>query len=130
MIFAVKPSNIQRVPKVISLLGEMHVMVACPARETPMQCTQCGEWSHKKDNCAKRGRCFYCSSDKHSLKGHYCQEEECQEESQGCPHPPKCIVCNGPHTTDYADCLIKPSYSKAKGTLVKATAAEVAQIRG
>ena len=92
MIFAVKPSNIQRIPKVISLLGEMHVIVALPARETPIQCTQCGEWSHKKDNRAKRIRCFYCGSNKHSLESHHCQEEDCQEGSQSCVHPPKCIV--------------------------------------
>lgn len=130
MIFAVRPSNIQRIPKVISLLGEMHVIVALPARETPIQCTQCGEWSHKKDNCAKRARCFYCSSDKHSVESHHCQKEECPDESQSCPHPPKCIVCNGPHSADYTDCPLKPSYSKAKGALIKATAAEAAQIRG
>lgn len=39
MIFAVRPSNIQRIPKVISLLGEMYVIVALLARETPIQCT-------------------------------------------------------------------------------------------
>ena len=31
MIFAVRPSNIQRISKVISLLGGMHVIVALPA---------------------------------------------------------------------------------------------------
>lgn len=41
MIFAVRSANIQRIPKVISLLGEMHVIVALPSRETPIQCTQC-----------------------------------------------------------------------------------------
>ena len=65
MIFAARPSNIQRIPKVISLLGGMHVIVALPARETPTQCAKFGEWSHKKENCAKRARCYYCSSDKH-----------------------------------------------------------------
>ncbi len=130
MIFAVRPSNIQRILKVISLLGEMHVIVALPARETPIQCTQCREWSHKKDNCTKRTRCFYCSSDKHSVESHHCQEEKCKDESQSCPHPPKCIVCNGPHNADYTDCPLKTSYSKAKSVLIKATEAEVAQIRG
>ena len=83
-----------------------------------------------KDNYAKSTRCFYCSSDKHSVKSHQCQKEECQDESQSCPHPPKCILCNGLHNADYTDCPLKSSYSKAKGTLIKATAAEVASIRG
>ena len=130
MIFAVRPSNIQRIPKVISFLSEMHVIVALPARETPIQCTQCGEWSHKKDNCAKRTWCFYCSSDKLLVESHHYQEEECQDESQSCPHPPKCIVCNDPHNTDYTDCPLKSSYFKAKDALIKATAAKATQIRG
>ncbi len=130
MIFAFRPSNIQQIPKVISLLGEIYVIVAVSARETPIQCTQCGKWSHKKDNFAKRTRCFYCSSDKHSVENHYCQEEECQDESQICPHLPKCIVCNGPHNADYTDCPLKPSYFKAKSALIKATEVEAAQISG
>ncbi len=48
MIFAVRPSNIQLIPKFISLLRGMHVIVALPARETPTQYAKCGEWSHKK----------------------------------------------------------------------------------
>lgn len=76
MTFAVRPSNIRRIPKVISLLGEMHIIVALLARETPIQCTQCGKWSHKKDKCAKRARCFHCDSNKHSLENHRCQGEE------------------------------------------------------
>ena len=47
IISAVRPSNIQRIPKVISLLGEIHVIVALPAQKTPTQCAKCGEWSHK-----------------------------------------------------------------------------------
>ena len=130
VIFAVRLSNIQRIPKVISLFGEINVIVTLPARETPIQCTKCGEWSHKKDNCAKHTRCFYCSSDKHLVESHHCQEEECQDESQSCPHSPKCIVCNSPHNADYTDYSLKQSYSKAKGALIKATSAEVAQING
>ncbi len=43
MIFAFRLSNIQRIPKVIFLLGKMHVIVALPAQETPIQCTKCGK---------------------------------------------------------------------------------------
>lgn len=74
MIFAVRSSNIQEIPKVISLLGEMHVIVALPARESPIQYTQCGKWSHKKDNYAKHARCFYCSSDKYSVESYHYQK--------------------------------------------------------
>ncbi len=128
MIFAVGPSNVQRIPQVISFVDEMNVIVALPARENLIQFTKCGEWSHEKDDCAKRTRCFHSSSDKHQIESHHCQEEECQDESQCCTHPPKCIVCNGPHNADYIDCSQKPSYSKAKSALIKATAAEVARI--
>lgn len=130
MIFAVRSSNIQQIPKVISLLSKMHVIVALSACETPIQCTQCGEWSHKKDNCTKCARCFYYSSDKHSVKSHYCQEKECLNKSQNCPHPLKFIICNGPHSADYTDCPLKLSYFKAKDALIKVTLAKAAQLQG
>lgn len=130
MIFAVRPANIQRIPKVISLLGGMHVIVALPARETPTQCTNCGEWSHKKENCAKRGRCFYCSSDKHIFETHKCEEGDCIEGAPNCPHAPKCIVCNGPHNASYERCPLRPGYSKAKNSIVRLSNNEAAQIRG
>lgn len=129
MIFAVRSSNIQQGPKVISLLSKMHVIVALSACETPIQCTQCGEWSHKKNNCAKCAQCFYYSSDKHSAESHYCQEEECLDKSQNCPHLPKFIVCNGPHSADYTDCPLKPSYSKAKDALIKVTLAKKPKLK-
>ncbi len=43
MIFAVRPSNIQCIPKFISLLRGIHVIVALPAQETPTQYAKCGE---------------------------------------------------------------------------------------
>lgn len=58
MIFAVKPQNVQSVPKVISLLGKMRIIIALPLKETLRQCMQCGEWTHKRENYAKRPRCF------------------------------------------------------------------------
>lgn len=67
IIFAVRPSNIHTVPKVIPLLGAMHVIVALPPKETPVQCTHCGEWSHKKDTCAKRPQCYHYGSQKHTI---------------------------------------------------------------
>lgn len=130
MIFAVRPSNIQRIPKVISLLGGMHVIVALPARETPTQCAKCGEWSHKKENCAKRARCYYCSSDKHVFETHRCEEGDCVEGASNCPHPPKCIVCNGPHNASYEGCPLRHGYSKAKNSIVRPSNNEAAQIRG
>ena len=41
MIFAVRPQNVQSVPKVISLLGKMRVIIALPLKKTPKQCLQC-----------------------------------------------------------------------------------------
>ena len=43
MIFAVRQQNIRTIPKVILLLGRMWVVVALPPKETPRQCSQCGE---------------------------------------------------------------------------------------
>ena len=43
MIFAVRPSNICIVPKVILLLGAMHVIVALPPKKNPLQYVRCGE---------------------------------------------------------------------------------------
>ena len=53
MIFAIRPSNIQRIPEAISLLGGLHVIVPLPAQKTPIQCAKYGEWSHTKENCTK-----------------------------------------------------------------------------
>ncbi len=52
MIFAVRPQNVQSASKGILLLGKMHVIVTLPLKETPRQCMQCGEWTHKCENCA------------------------------------------------------------------------------
>lgn len=130
MIFAVRQQNIRTIPKVISLLGRMRVIVALPPRETPRQCSQCGEWTHKKENCAKRPRCFHCGSDKHDASAHSCMEEECKDVSKPCPHPPECIVCNGPHTADFEHCPLRPSYSKPKGSVKRVSGPDVSQIRG
>lgn len=127
MGFAVRPSNIQRIPKVISLLGEMHVIVALPARETPIKCAKCGEWRHKKENFAKRAQCYYCSSHKHVFETHQCEENDCVEGASNCPHPPKCIVCNDPSNKG---CPLRPGYSKAKNSIARPSNNEVAQIRG
>lgn len=126
MIFAVRPANIHNVPKVISLLSAMHVIV----RETYAQCTQCGEWSHKQENCAKRSRCFRCSSEKHSFDAHVCLEDKCLDGDQACPHPPQCIVCAGPHKADYENCPLKPKNAKAKGATKRLEGPEIARIRG
>ncbi len=130
MIFAVCPVNIHRIPKVISLLGAMHVVIALPAKESPVQCVKCGEWGHKKENCARRARCYHCSSDKHSFSAHKCEEDDCKDGNPPCPHPPKCIVCNGPHQASYEECPLRPAYSKAKGSIQKASGPEVSRIRG
>ena len=130
MIFAVRQQNIRSVPKVISLLGKMRVIVALPPKQTPQQCLQCGEWTHKKENCAKRARCFQCSSDKHFTSMHCCIEEECKDGVEHCPHPPRCIVCSGPHITSYEQCPFRPVYSKLKGSIKRPDGPEVLRIRG
>ena len=130
MIFAVRQQNIRTIPKVISLLGRMRVVVALPPKKTPRQCSQCGKWTHKKKNCAKRHRCFHCSSDKHDTSDHSCTEEKCKDSLKACPHPPKCIMCNRPHTADFEYCPLKPVYSKPKGPIKRLGGADVSQIRG
>ena len=130
MIFAVRPGNIHTVSKVISLLGAMHVIVALSPRKTCVQCTQCGEWSHKQENCAKRSRCFHYSSEKHSFDAHVCLEDKCSDGDQPCPHPPKCIVCAGLHKTDYENCPLKPKNAKTKGATKRPDGPEIARIRG
>ena len=130
MIFAVRPQNVQSVPKVISLLGKMRVIVALPLKETPRQCMQCGEWTHKRENCAKRPRCFQCSSDRHTTEEHICLENECAKSTSLCPHPPKCIVCGGAHRAEHESCPLRPVYSKAKGIIRKPERSEIARIRG
>ena len=79
----------------------------------------CGEWSHKKENCAKQARSYYCSSDKHVFETHRCEEGDCVEEASNYPHSPKCIVCNGPHNASYEGCPLRPGYSKAKNNIVR-----------
>lgn len=108
----------------------MRVIVALPPKETPRQCSQCGEWTHKKENCAKRSQCFHCSSDKYDASDHSCTEEECKDSLKACLHPPKCIVCNGPHRADFEHCPLKPVYSKPKGSIKRLCGADVSQIRG
>lgn len=130
MIFAVRQQNIRFVPKVISLLGKMRVIVALPPKQTPQQCLQCGEWIHNKENCAKRARCFQCSSDKHFTSMHCCIEDECKDGVEHCPHPPRCIVCSGPHITSYEQCPLRPVYSKLKGSIKRPDGPEVLRIRG
>ena len=130
MIFAVRPVNIHSIPKVISLLGAMHVVIALPAKESPVQCVKCGEWGHKKENCARRARCYHCSSDKHSFSAHKCEEDDCKDGNPPCPHPPKCIVCSGPHQASYEECPLRPTYSKAKGSIQKASGSEASRVRG
>lgn len=130
MIFAVRQQNICTIPKVIPLLGRMRVVVALPPKETPWQCSQCGEWTHKKKNCAKRPRCFYCSSDKHDASNHICTEKKCKNSLKACPHPPKCIVCSRLHTANFEHCPLKPAYSKPKGCMRRLGGADVSQICG
>ncbi len=43
MIFAVRQQNICTIPKVISLLGKMRVVVALLPKKTPRQSSRCGE---------------------------------------------------------------------------------------
>lgn len=130
MNFAVRQQNIHSIPKVIPLLGRMRVVVALPPKKTPRQCSQCGEQTHKIENCAKQPRCFHCSSDKHDTSNHSCTEEECKNSLKLCSHPPKCIVCNGPHIAYFEHCPIKPSCSKPKGSIERLSGADVSQIRG
>lgn len=85
MIFAVRPVNIHSIPKVISLLDAMHVVIALPAKESPIQCVKCGEWGRKKENCAKRARCYHCSREKHSFSIHKCEEDDCKDGNPPCP---------------------------------------------
>lgn len=40
MIFAVKPQNVQSIPKIISLLGKIHVIVAPPPKKIPSKYMQ------------------------------------------------------------------------------------------
>ncbi len=108
----------------------MRLVVALPPKETQWQCSQCGEWTHKKENCAKRPRCFHCSSDKHDASDHSFTEEECKDNLKAFPHPPKCIVCNGPHTSDFKHCPLKPVYSKSKKSIKKLGGGDVSQICG
>ncbi len=117
MIFAVHPSNIRIVPKVISLLGAMHVIVALPPKKNPLQCIRYGEWSHRQENCAKHTRCYQCSSEKHTFESHKYGEEECAGGTDLCLHPSGCIVCSGPHAANYENCPLRPIYSKAKGLI-------------
>lgn len=130
MIFAVCQQNIRTLPKVISLLGRMRVIVALPPKRTPRQCFLCWEWSHKKENCAKKLRCFICSSNKHEAGNHVCMKEKCKDGATVCPHPPKCIICNGPHEADFNHCPLKPLYSKLKGATKSISGPNVSQIRG
>ena len=130
MILAVRQRNIHTIPKVISLLDRMQVVVALPPKETTRQCSQCEEWTHKKKNCAKRPWCFHFSSNKHDAGDYSCTEEECINSLKACPHPPKCIVCNGPHTADFEHCPLKPMYSKPKGSIKRLSGADLSQIRG
>lgn len=81
MIFAVRLSNIQQIPKVISFFGVMYEIVALLARENPIQCMQYKEWSHKKDICTKHAWYFYYSSDKHLVESHHYQKEEYLDKS-------------------------------------------------
>lgn len=108
----------------------MHVVVALPPKETPQQCTNCGEWSHRGENCAKNPRCFTCSSTKHRTENHICCEEECSDGIQRCPHPTKCIVCGGPHMADNNTCPLRPTFSKAKGVIKRPDRDESLRIRG
>lgn len=129
MIFAIRPGNIHSIPKVISLLGAMHIVTALPAKETPMQCANCRKWRHKQENCAKRTQCYYRSSEKHTSSDHKCEENECRDGNLPCPHPPKCIICNGPHQANYKQCPLGLTYSKAKSSIQKANSLEVARVR-
>ncbi len=130
MIFAVRPQNAQSVPKVISFLSKMSVIVALSPKETPRQCMQCGEWTHKCENCAKRPRCFQCSSNRHTTEGHICLDNECAKSTSLCPHLPKCIICGGAYRAEHESCPLRPVYFKAKGIIRKPERSEIARIRG
>ncbi len=130
MIFAVCPSNIRIMPKVISLLGAMHVIVALPPKKNPLQCVRCCEWSHRQENCAKLTRCYHCGSEKHAFESPKCGEERCADGTDLCPHLPRCIVCSGPHETNYENCPLRPIYSKAKGLIKRPDESEASRIRG
>ncbi len=106
----------------------MRVVVPLPPKETQRQYSQFGECTYKKENCAKRPWCFYCSSDKHDARDHSCTEEQCKDGLKAYPHPPKCIVCNGPHTADFKRCPLKPVYTKPKGSIKRLSGADVSQI--
>ena len=108
----------------------MHVIVALPPKENPLQCVRFGEWSDRQENWAKRARCHQCSSEKHTFESHKCREEECADGTNLCPHPPRCIVWSGPHETNYENCLLRPIYSKAKGFIDQPDGSEAACIRG
>ena len=130
VIFAVRPQNIRQIPKVISLLGKMRVILALPPKETPKQYLKCGEWLHKMQNCAKRQQCFHCSSGKYDTDLYMCMEKICVDQTVPCPHSPRCIVCNGLHIANYENCTLRPTYSKAKGAITRRDKTEVVRIRG
>lgn len=128
MIFAVRPQNIRSMLKVISILGYMRIIWALPPKETAQQCTRCGEWSHKSENCAKQARCFHCRRGKHISQEHSCLEKECGNGATFCPHPPRCIICAGPHLANNEKCSLRPSYSKTKNRTRKPTKTGVLQV--
>lgn len=84
----------------------------------------------QKKNCAKKPRCFVCNSDKHEANSHVCIEGECKDGSAVCPHPPKCVVCSGPHRADSEHCPLKPVNSKVIGPGKRAGGLKVSQVRG
>ncbi len=125
LIFAVGPSIIQQIPKVISLLGKRYVILGLHAREILYNAQSVENGVIKKTITPNVLVASIVVVINTQLKATTASQDECQS----CPHAPKCIVCNGLHTVDYISCPLKPRYSKAKGALIEASATEVAQIR-
>ena len=62
------------------------------------QCTKCGSFGHLYNYCKRTGyKCLLCS-EAHATEQHYCSI--CKNKGKKCLHlVPKCINCQGPHTT-------------------------------
>lgn len=104
------------------------MVVVLPLKETPWQCSQYGEWTHKKKNYAKWLKCFYYSSDKHDASNYNYTEEKYKNSLKTCPQLPKCIVYNRPYTIDFEYHPLKSGYSKPKESIKRLDRADVSQI--
>lgn len=106
----------------------MRIIVALPLKKTLRQYIYCEKWTHKRENCAKKPRCFQCSSDRHTTEKHICLKNEYAKNTSLCPYPSKCIVCNRAYKVEHKNCPLKLVYSKAKGIIKKPEQSKIACI--